>query len=902
MSWVSRKKDTARVEDKKVKGVLEECRRRGAETEALLSASRAVLKFEDFAGAARAIFDACKNLIGATGGYIALLSSDGTGNEVVFLDSGGLPCSVDESLPMPIRGLRGKVSRTGKAAYDNSFMESKWVEFMPAGHVRLDNVLFAPLLIESKTVGLLGIANKPGGFVDNDLRLATAFCDLVAAALYNDRTFEMLEKSEERFRSVTQSATDAIISANSNGNILSWNNGAQAMFGYKEDEIFGRPLTELMAPEYRDAHTDGIRRFLDSGEAKLLGQTKTMHGVRKNGSTFPLELSLSTWKTREGIFFGSVIRDITRRRQTEELSAALNEINAAMSSTLDLDEIMERVVNNSARSLGCDSVAIFLHEDNGWVLGSQYGLPEADMAGARFSDAEAPVMVIAAREKQPVFVGDVATDSRMSKRSGAKKTADRSFLAVPLIARKEVMGVITFNHHSAPSTFSDGQVDFASKLAASMSLAIENARLYQKEQENRAKIQSHANQLSVLYKIGLAINRETDKRRLLSMVLKNAAELTRAGTGAMMLVREGKTDLVSMYYAPWYDGRCEIVEDATILHRRINMLVGSERDVARINDLAKLPRTLNLPEGHLNLRELLIGTLRDTRGAIMGHFMLSDKAGGEKFTSQDEEIISLLAAQSSVALVSAENFEREHYVAETLQSALLPQAPIRDDMEVGLLYRSSGRYGKVGGDFYDFIELGDGRIAIAVGDVCGKGLKAATYTAMIKYMLRAYLEEGLFPGDCLTRLNRAVHKQVSIEKFVTMGLALVDTGRKIITYSSAGHPPTLVSRNGRVNPLHARTAVPLGVLPDYTYLSSQEPLGGDISILMYTDGLIEARPEGGESFGPERLAAELLEQSFLPAQGLADALIAAAMEYSGGSLKDDIALLVVKLTGGETAA
>ena len=173
---------------------LEESQQRQAEISALLESSSAVLKYHDFKGAARAIFNSCKNLIGATSGYIALLSKDGTENEVLFLDSGGLPCSVDPTLPMPIRGLRGEAYHNVKTMYHNDFSKSEWMKFMPKGHVRLSNVLFAPMVVERKVVGLLGIANKPGGFNENDVRIASGFSELASIALVNKRAEEELRQ------------------------------------------------------------------------------------------------------------------------------------------------------------------------------------------------------------------------------------------------------------------------------------------------------------------------------------------------------------------------------------------------------------------------------------------------------------------------------------------------------------------------------------------------------------------------------------------------------------------------------------------------------------------------------------------------------------------------------------
>ncbi|MHC5077289.1 MAG: GAF domain-containing protein [Planctomycetota bacterium] len=164
---------------------LKESEQRILETSALLECSQTIPIHRNFEQTARSIFDSAKDLIGATAGYVALLSEDGMENEVLFLDDGGLACTVDPNLSMPIRGLREKAYRTCKAVFENSFSNSKWMEFMPNGHVTLDNVLFAPLQIEGKARGLIGLANKLGGFTENDARMVTAFSEFAAIALRN---------------------------------------------------------------------------------------------------------------------------------------------------------------------------------------------------------------------------------------------------------------------------------------------------------------------------------------------------------------------------------------------------------------------------------------------------------------------------------------------------------------------------------------------------------------------------------------------------------------------------------------------------------------------------------------------------------------------------------------------
>lgn len=334
---------------------LVESERRQAKISALLAASRIVLERREFKDTARSIFDFCKNLIGATSGYVALSSSDGTENELVFLDPGELSCTVDHSLPMPIRGLRGEVYRTGKALYNNNFSDSEYMEFIPEGHVRLDNVLFAPLIIKGYPVGLLGLANKPGGFTDDDADMASAFSELAAVALYNSRLLDTLQESEERFRSVVETACDGIISADSKGNVISWNKGAENIFGYAEDEIMGRPLTLIMPERFHEPHRIGFDRMASTCELQIMERILSFEGLRKDGSEFPLELSIATWKTGEEMFFTGIVRDVTERRKMEAvIKKAFEDMEEKVNErTIDLinaNEDLEREIAERKRA------------------------------------------------------------------------------------------------------------------------------------------------------------------------------------------------------------------------------------------------------------------------------------------------------------------------------------------------------------------------------------------------------------------------------------------------------------------------------------------------------------------------------------------------------------------------
>jgi PAS domain S-box-containing protein len=126
------------------------------------------------------------------------------------------------------------------------------------------------------------------------------------------------EESERRFRSVAQSANDAIVNADSAGSIVNWNPSAERMFGYGEAEIVGQPLTLLMPERYHDLHRAGLARVAAGGEQHVVGKTVELAGLRKDGSEFPLELSLAKWETSAGLFFTAIIRDITERKQSQQ--------------------------------------------------------------------------------------------------------------------------------------------------------------------------------------------------------------------------------------------------------------------------------------------------------------------------------------------------------------------------------------------------------------------------------------------------------------------------------------------------------------------------------------------------------------------------------------------------------
>jgi PAS domain S-box-containing protein len=152
----------------------------------------------------------------------------------------------------------------------------------------------------------------------NALRLRHSNIQLQQEMEQRRGALDALRGSEERFRAIAESANDAIVSADRSGNIVSWNPKARSIFGYSANEILGSNLTRLMPARYREAHTHGFERWATEGCSRMLGATIELTGARKDGSEFPIEVSLSSWSTSHGSYITGTIRDLTERKRLQE--------------------------------------------------------------------------------------------------------------------------------------------------------------------------------------------------------------------------------------------------------------------------------------------------------------------------------------------------------------------------------------------------------------------------------------------------------------------------------------------------------------------------------------------------------------------------------------------------------
>jgi PAS domain S-box-containing protein len=233
--------------------------------------------------------------------------------------------------------------------------------------MQVDARLPVILLTAQATVGSTIQALNEGAFayltkpyhmdeLKSTLRRAVATKVLTVKA---EQAEKALRESETRFRSVVESASDAIILANQEGRILSWNQSAERLFGYTLEEVAGKPLTLLMPTRYQQKHQEGIQRLREGGATRIIGETVELHGCRKDGSEFPLELSLSMWETHDGRYYSGILRDITDRKRTE---AALRQADK-LAGLGTLASGMAHEVNNPVQGI-MGMAEIIIEEDN----------------------------------------------------------------------------------------------------------------------------------------------------------------------------------------------------------------------------------------------------------------------------------------------------------------------------------------------------------------------------------------------------------------------------------------------------------------------------------------------------------------------------------------------------------
>jgi sigma-B regulation protein RsbU (phosphoserine phosphatase) len=277
------------------------------------------------------------------------------------------------------------------------------------------------------------------------------------------------------------------------------------------------------------------------------------------------------------------------------------------------------------------------------------------------------------------------------------------------------------------------------------------------------------------------------------------------------------------------------------------------------------------------------------------------KGSGKPYSRPDSEIFELLGERSAVALMNVklcrdsiekEKLEEELHLASEIQSRLLPASP--PPLAASALWGGIRTSREVGGDFYDFLELDEGKIGIAVADVSGKGIPAALLMTTIQASLRVDGPKSDSPAAVITSLNASLYERSDAEKFATLFYAVYEDASGIIRYSNAGsYPPFIISPGGRVNRLQ-RGGILIGVERDSAYKEGVLKLKDGDMLVIYTDGIIDQENPGGEPFGERRLMEFFANSEQQSINALTERLFATLLAFGQNSLKDDMTVVLLR--------
>jgi phosphoserine phosphatase RsbU/P len=302
----------------------------------------------------------------------------------------------------------------------------------------------------------------------------------------------------------------------------------------------------------------------------------------------------------------------------------------------------------------------------------------------------------------------------------------------------------------------------------------------------------------------------------------------------------------------------------------------------------------------LNLRTILCSPLAGP-GGTLGLLYVDSHLTSHRFTQEDRELIEAYAAVAVIALESvrlhAASRERDRMAYELDMASRIQRSFLPASFPEVTGYRGACRAvpaGQVGGDFYEFVEIADGRMAAILADVCGKGVPAALDMARYVSWLRSRATRSPDVPDLLRAFNRMVLEGSGGDSFVTVAVALLDPGSAEVDVFRCGHPPPLHVTPDGVSEVPGSTTPPLGLIDDLDPRPSRVTLRPGCGLLLYTDGALDARGVGGELFGQERLAA-VVRLTGSGTEDLVDAVVHAVDAFAmGGRRADDLTIIALE--------
>jgi PAS domain S-box-containing protein len=666
---------------------------------------------------------------------------------------------------------------------------------------------------------------------------------------------EAVKESDARKTAVVHAALDCIVTMDGDGKVVEFNPAAERTFGYRALEAIGKELAELIVPpDLRERHRRALARYLATREPRMLDRRLELRAMRKDGSELPVELTITLTRDEPPMFTG-FLRELTERREVE----ALRNRMAAIVESSD-DAILSKDHDLIIRS---------------WNAGAErhYGYTSEEAIGQ-------PIEILIPEERQgeEVFLFErVLRDERVEHYETQRIRKDGTRIDVSLTV--------------SPIREPDGTIVGASVIGRDISEL--------KRSERRASFLAEAQSV-----LSSTLDYEETLRNIARLVVPNLSDwcsidmvgpdgsLKRLALAHVDPAKERLAEEIERKYPPRHDpeqGALKAVRTGrSELMREIPQELLDE--AARDDEHARLIR-------QLGLRSAMIVPLL-VRDRAIGAITFVSAESELLFNEDDLALAEDLATRAATAVDNARLYGERSYIADTLQRSLMPERlPDIPGLDVAARYRVAGEANEVGGDFYDVYRSGESTWGVAIGDVRGKGPAAAVVTGLARYTLRTASLTDSGPSHVLNMLNEAMVLQPGNDRFCTVAYASLEPaarGRIRMTLGVGGHPlPFLLRRDGSVGTVGSPGTL-IGFVRDPELVDETVELEPGESLVMYTDGVSEARSEAG-MFGEERLVDLLRSCSGLDAAEIAARIESDVLEFSQGRTSDDIAVLVLRV-------
>ncbi len=415
-------------------------------------------------------------------------------------------------------------------------------------------------------------------------------------------------------------------------------------------------------------------------------------------------------------------------------------------------------------------------------------------------------------------------------------------------------------------------------------------------QDEVRRLRRAVEELSILNDIARAISASLNAEEIMQTLIRKSIRAVNAEQGVITLVEEEQKTMktlirtmVSSAGAPAFH-----------MHQALIGWMHLNKKPLSVDDPGNDSRFRGV-QWDDNIKTLLCVPLI-VKSELRGALTVYNKKDGQSFDTEDQRLLAIISAQSAQVVENARLIEEEKLYIKMQQEVGLAAKIQRD-----LLPRSNpGLHGydifartiaaqSIGGDYFDFIPMSDGRMALCLGDVSGKGLPASLLMANLQATLRGQTLVSQQPSECLLRSNKLLFESTSPEKFATVFYGMIDIKHHSIHYSNAGHDwPFLIGKGNSIQRLKIGGLM-IGLIAQATYQDEEVPIQiGDILVIQ-SDGVSEAMNSNYEQFGEERLEKLILEHKDRTAEEIIDTVIKEVRKHAGAHPQsDDITMMVVK--------